>query len=97
MVAEKADGALFVASGDYTLEARVLADGKPVGLIDGKGLPELVERFRTPGSQATGVIPERREPAVRIQRPSRFSLCPSHLVLCPREREVANLMTSSAG
>jgi len=42
MVAERAQRAIFVASGSYTREARDFAGGKPITLIDGTALLDLV-------------------------------------------------------
>ena len=39
---EHADGALLVTSGSFTLDAEVFARDKPIGLIDGQALLELV-------------------------------------------------------
>jgi len=66
MVAEKADGASFVASGDYTREAKAFTEGKPIGLIDGKVLLELVERVRAPAPSAPGAASQRRDPTLRL-------------------------------
>jgi len=43
MVSEKANDAFFVTSGVYTKEAEAFAEGKPIALIDGRGLLELIE------------------------------------------------------
>ena len=50
LVAERAQRAIFVASGTYTREARAFASGKPITLIDGTALLDLVtpERARQP-------------------------------------------------
>jgi len=41
---EHADGALLVTSGSFTPEAELFARDKPIGLIDGQALLELVEK-----------------------------------------------------
>lgn len=66
MVGEKADGVLFVASGDHTREAKTFAEGKPIGLIDGKGVLELVERVRSPAPSGLGGRAARKEPRLRV-------------------------------
>lgn len=42
MTAERANDCIFVSSGDYTAEARLFAEDKPIWLIDGAELLELV-------------------------------------------------------
>ncbi len=42
MVAEKADGVIIVASGTYTQDAVAFAHGKPIELVDGKVLVQLI-------------------------------------------------------
>jgi restriction system protein len=46
MTAEGADAAIFIASGDYTADARRFADGKPIELIDRGGFLALVRQFQ---------------------------------------------------
>jgi len=43
MIAEKASGALLVTTGRFTLDTIAFASGKPIGLIDGNALIELVQ------------------------------------------------------
>jgi restriction system protein len=43
LMAEHADRAIFVTTGGYTREAEQFAKGKPIQLIDGAGLCELIE------------------------------------------------------
>ena len=47
MVAEKADRAIFVTTGTYTSEALAFAAAKPLELVDGAALAELVEGVQT--------------------------------------------------
>jgi restriction system protein len=42
MTAERANDCIFVSSGNYTAEARLFAEGKPIWLIDGSELLDLV-------------------------------------------------------
>ena len=42
MTAEQANDCIFVSSGNYTAEARLFAEGKPIWLIDGSELLDLV-------------------------------------------------------
>jgi restriction system protein len=43
MIGEQATGALFITSGGFTAEATSFAQNKPIGLIDGPALLELVQ------------------------------------------------------
>jgi restriction system protein len=47
MTAERATECIFVSSGSYTSEARLFAEGKPIWLIDGSELVELVAGVQT--------------------------------------------------
>lgn len=47
MAAEKADGCIFVSSGDYTPDALAFADGKPIELVDGTKLVALVREVQS--------------------------------------------------
>lgn len=42
MTAERANDCIFVSSGNYTAEARLFAEDKPIWLIDGSELLDLV-------------------------------------------------------
>jgi restriction system protein len=42
MTAERANDCIFVSSGNYTAEARLFAEDKPIWLIDGSELLEMV-------------------------------------------------------
>lgn len=46
MTAEGANDCIFVSSGNYTAEARLFAEGKPIWLIDGKELLNLVSEVQ---------------------------------------------------
>jgi restriction system protein len=52
MAAEKADRAIFIASGVYTDEALRFAEGKPVELVDGAQLAQMLRRFQQSLKQA---------------------------------------------
>lgn len=47
MTAERANDCVFVSSGNYTAEARLFAEDKPIWLIDGSELLELVSSVQT--------------------------------------------------
>jgi restriction system protein len=51
MTAERADEAIIVTSGRFTDEAQAFATGKPIQLLDGPALLELVQSVQT-GSEA---------------------------------------------
>ncbi|MDB6124225.1 MAG: hypothetical protein JWQ71_3218 [Pedosphaera sp.] len=69
MTAEKADEAIIVTSGKFTAEAESFALGKPIQLLDGPGLLELVKQV------------QRRSPTSRIELPA--SNEPPALPRCP--------------
>jgi restriction system protein len=46
MIAEKADAAIFITSGQYTSDALKFAKGKPIELISQNGFLDLVRRFQ---------------------------------------------------
>jgi restriction system protein len=50
---EKAAGAVFVASKDFTVEARAFAEGKKLELVDGKQLAAMVAAIKS-GATASG-------------------------------------------
>ncbi len=47
MAAEKADGCIFVSSGDYTQGALAFANGKPIELVNGARLVALVREVQS--------------------------------------------------
>jgi len=47
MTGEDASGALFITSGRFTAEAAAFAQTKPIGLIDGSALLELVQEVQS--------------------------------------------------
>jgi restriction system protein len=52
MVAAKASGALLITIGRFTLDTVAFASGKPIGLIDGNALLELVQSVQKAGPRA---------------------------------------------
>jgi restriction system protein len=62
MVAEGADECVFVASGIYTRDAKLFANGKPIQLIDGKGLLELIQGIKIPNTLPTASVREAAAP-----------------------------------
>jgi len=52
MVAEKTNDALLITTGRFTLDTVAFATGKPIGLIDGNALLELVQSVQKGGPNA---------------------------------------------
>jgi len=48
MTAERASGAIIITSGLFTQDARIFADNKPVDLVEGYQLAELIRSAQTP-------------------------------------------------
>jgi len=46
LVAEKASGAIVVTSGMFTQEAKIFAADKPLDLVEGNALAELIRSVR---------------------------------------------------
>lgn len=57
MTAEKASGALFVTSGSFTADATAFVENKPIGLIEGNALLELVQSVQAQVPAAPQAIP----------------------------------------
>ena len=55
MTAEKADSAIFITSGEYTSEALKFAEGKPIELIDQRGILDLARHFQKELQEHFGV------------------------------------------
>jgi len=55
MTAERATGVLIVTTGQFTRSAEQFADGKPIRLMDGAALVELLENVKKPGGGDPGV------------------------------------------
>lgn len=62
MVAERATACIFVSSGSYTADAKSFAKGKPIQLIDGEDLYELINTVQTPGSVKVTITPNLTKP-----------------------------------
>jgi restriction system protein len=85
MDAQSATGGLIVTSGTISAEGRAFSDDKPIALIEGRTLMELVLRTREVRSGGTGA-PIRREPYLGISiEPSReCPRCGAVMVEAPR-------------
>ena len=70
------DGVRIVCIGDYTPDAAAFARGKPIELITGERLLELVREVQRPSRDATAVSP-RVEPALHPEAPNGPPPCPS--------------------
>jgi restriction system protein len=58
MTAESADEAIIVTSGRFTNDARAFASGKPIRLLDGPKLLELVKSVQAGGENSANAEPE---------------------------------------
>jgi restriction system protein len=58
MTAERADEAIIVTSGRFTNEAREFANGKPIQLLDGPNLLELVKSVKAGREIGSNLVPE---------------------------------------
>jgi hypothetical protein len=72
MLAEAATGGLIVSCTELTPGARALAADKPIGLIEGRALLELVNRGRPPTA-----------PHATVRYEPHFGLPPAQLPDCP--------------
>jgi restriction system protein len=77
MTAEGADEAIIVTSGRFTGEAREFANGKPMQLLDGSNLLELVKSVQAGRETGSNVVPE---PA-QAPTPPRCPRCDKEMVL----------------
>lgn len=64
MTAEKAQHAVVITSGDFTREASAFAEGKPITLVDGPHLLELVRAVQRRPSTETEMLVEQRSSSI---------------------------------
>jgi restriction system protein len=64
VAAEGASRGVFITSGKYTQDARAFATGKPLDLLDGPALLELVREVQTGPAPVAAKPPARIEPVV---------------------------------
>src|ERR1700678_2337071 len=69
MISEKADEAIIVTSGKFTSEAVNFAEGKPIQLVDGPRLLELV-------NQGQSRVPSSNRPEISASQIPVVPLCP---------------------
>jgi type I restriction enzyme M protein len=81
MTAEGVDAAIFIASGDYTSEARKFAAGKPFELIDRNGFLDLVRQFQRDMREHYGFEPK-EAPAGQMQSVSANSIAAPECPVC---------------
>lgn len=74
MVAEAAHEAVFVSSGDYTPAARAFVRGKPVRLMDGHALVEMVKAVEP--APISAVIDDVEPPLVPLPDDDQIQHCP---------------------
>jgi len=91
MAAERAHAAIFVASGEYTQDAREFAQGKPIELIDRAGFLALARQFQRDLQQHYGVTPSEQS---QSQSPAPDS---APAPKCPRCQSSMKLKTASKG
>lgn len=87
MTAEKADRAMFITSGVYTDEALRFAKGKPLELVDGAQLAEMLRRFQSSLRPASALstmpasTPSQPSPSAIAPAPPKCPRCSSDMVL----------------
>jgi restriction system protein len=87
MTAEKADRAIFITSGVYTDEALRFGEGKPLELVDGAQLAEMLRQFQSSLRQhltpSAAPASTRNKPAPSATAPARPQCprCGSEMVL----------------
>lgn len=86
MVAERADGCIFVTSGDFTAEAKAFAQGKPIRLIDGKKLMEMMADVQTSGY----INVSQKSPLMNMKEETACPVCGSYMIL-RKARKGANI------
>ena len=93
MAAEKADRAMFITSGVYTEEALRFAEGKPLELVDGAQLAEMLRQFQTSLRQA---MASSTTPALPLNQPAPSATAPAR-PKCPRYGSVMVLRRAKSG
>lgn len=78
MVAERANGCIFVSSGTYTADARDFAKGKPIRLIDGEELVGMIAEVQTSGYIKAG---DSITPTFNAMEKTACPVCGSQMVL----------------
>ena len=88
MVSEKADRVIIVASGSYTQEALAFAHGKPIELVDGKALVQLIRDVKSELSATPIAAPApaaksapQQMPSVQTQATPACPKCGSAMIL----------------
>jgi len=77
MTGEEAHGAIFVSSGSYTPDAVNFARDKPIKLVDGRELVEVLQAVQRQSSQATERRPGQPTPAPVVTTAAGAMTCPS--------------------
>lgn len=80
MTAERADRVIIVASGTYTQEACDFARGKPIDLIDGKALVQLIKTVKREPESAPVAIPSAASPRPQTTQSVQTQSAPA----CPK-------------
>lgn len=92
VMAERASRGAFITSGEYTQEARAFAEGKPLDLVDGSQLLELVREVQVQRSAPSPRTAPEREPP-----PSSAAALTRTAPACPRCGGVMVLRTARRG
>ena len=80
MTAERADRVIIVASGTYTQEAVDFARGKPIDLIEGKALVQLIKTVKGEPESAPAATPSAASPRPQTTLSVRTQSAPA----CPK-------------
>jgi len=98
VMAENADRGMFVTSGTYTAEARAFAKGKPLDLLDGHGLLDLVRAVQKhpPEHHAQREDPIAQVPTGALMSPHPLPITASEPA-CPRCGASMILRTAKRG
>jgi restriction system protein len=94
MVAENADSVIIVASGTYTQDAVDFARGKPIELVNGKALAQLIMAVK--GEQAAAPIAA-PAPAARSAPQQVLSVRTQAVPACPKCGSTMILRTAKKG
>lgn len=96
MTAEGAAAAIFIASGDYTADARRFAAGKPIELIDRDGFLALVRQFQRDLQKHYGYEPA-TAPATENNSQSSIGNSQLSTPMCPVCQSPMKLRTAKKG
>jgi restriction system protein len=93
MTAERADAAILITSGDYTVDAREFGEGKPIKLIDREGFLDLVRQFQRDLAKQHGIV--QRDVQAEMKKSAIIDRLATPV--CPRCRSAMKLRTATKG